>query len=335
MTENKRQIALVLGATGGIGGEVCRSLIARGWHVKALNRNATKAQASRPDLEWLQGDAMSALDVMEAAQGAHLIVHAVNPPGYRNWEKLVLPMLDNTIAAARAVGAGILLPGTIYNFGPDSFPILRENSPQRALTKKGRIRVEMERRLEAASNEGIRVIIVRAGDFFGPGAASSWFSQVMVTAGKPVTTIRNPSTPGIGHQWTYLPDVAETMIRLVERADRLPPFAVYHMEGFWDADGTQMVSAIGRVVGQSAKIRAFPWWIVPLVAPFATLMHELKEMRYLWREPLRMTNERLIAELGSEPHTPIDDAVRASLVSLGCLAVPQRETAAMRLTQSA
>jgi hypothetical protein len=32
-----------------------------------------------------------------------------------------------------------------------------------------------------------------------------------------------------------------------------------------------------------------------------------------------MSNDRLVAELGSEPRTPIDEAVRASLSSLGCL----------------
>lgn len=37
--------------------------------------------------------------VLKAASGVAVIVHAVNPPGYRNWAKLVLPMLDNTMAA--------------------------------------------------------------------------------------------------------------------------------------------------------------------------------------------------------------------------------------------
>ena len=39
----------------------------------------------------------------------------------------VLPMIDNTIAAARAVGARILMPGTIYTFGADTFPLLKED----------------------------------------------------------------------------------------------------------------------------------------------------------------------------------------------------------------
>ena len=37
-------------------------------------------------------------------------MHAVNPSGYRNWATLVLPMIENTIAAARISGARVLLP---------------------------------------------------------------------------------------------------------------------------------------------------------------------------------------------------------------------------------
>jgi hypothetical protein len=76
-----------------------------------------------------------------------LIVHAVNPPGYRNWGQWVLPMLESSISAACASGARILLPGTLYNYGPDAFPVLHEDSPQNPLTRKGKIRAEMERRL--------------------------------------------------------------------------------------------------------------------------------------------------------------------------------------------
>jgi hypothetical protein len=70
-----------------------------------------------------------------------VIVHAVNPPGYRNWGKLVLSMLDNTIAVAQANGARIVLPGTVYNFGPDVLPGLHEDSPQTPVTAKGKFAV--------------------------------------------------------------------------------------------------------------------------------------------------------------------------------------------------
>lgn len=311
----KTMTALVLGATGGIGGEVARTLLARGWTVKALHRDPARLTA--PGIAWIRGDAMTAADVAAAAAGVDVIVHAVNPPGYRNWGALVLPMLDNSIAAARAVGARILLPGTVYNFGPDAFPAPDENAPQNPRTRKGAIRAEMERRLRAAAQDGVKVLIVRAGDFFGPRSGNNWFSQGLVKPGRPVAKITYPGARGVGHQWAYLPDVAETMLRLLERP--LEDFAVFHMDGHWDADGTQMIAAIQGVAGPRLPVAAMPWWLMRLLSPAVPLFREILEMRYLWKGPLRLDNTKLRAVLGGEPRTPLDEAVRATLAGQGCL----------------
>jgi nucleoside-diphosphate-sugar epimerase len=321
MTRNRS--ALVLGASGGIGGEVARQLVAEGWQVRALKRGQPDAVREAEGITWLAGDALDRDAVMAAARGCAVIVHAVNPPGYRDWDRLVLPMLDNTVAAAIAGGATIVLPGTVYNYGPDAFPLLDESTVQQPTTRKGAIRVQLEQRLHAASRQGARVIIVRAGDFFGPKAGNNWFSQGLVEPGKPVRRIRYPGAPGIGHQWAYLPDVARTMVELLARRDRLEAFASFHMGGHWDADGTQMSAAIARIVrrrtGHAPRIAGFPWWLFTLAAPWVTTLRELREMRYLWQQPVRLDNAKLRRTLGHEPHTPLDEAVEASLLGLGCL----------------
>ena len=313
------KLALVLGATGGIGGEVARHLVAAGWRVRAMHRDPA-ARRGDARFDWVKGDAMNRADVIAAASGASLVVHAVNPPGYRDWEKLVLPMLDNTIAAASASGARVLLPGTVYNYGPDTFPDIAEDAPQQPLTKKGRIRVELERRLQAAAERGdIGALIVRAGDFFGPAAANNWFSQGLVKPGSRPRSISYPGRPGIGHQWAYLPDVAQTMVRLVER-DGPGRFERFHMEGHWDADGTRMVAAIRRALGEpTVPVRRTPWLMMRLASPFVPLLRELMEMKYLWEQPVRLRNGRLVAALGAEPRTPLDEAVRETLAAMGCL----------------
>ncbi|MBR8361233.1 NAD(P)H-binding protein [Burkholderia vietnamiensis] len=317
----QRQV-LVLGASGGIGGEVARQLRDAGWQVRALSRSLDAASVERDGIEWMRGDALDRDAVLRAARGCGVLVHAVNPPGYRNWSTQVLPMLDNTIAAATREQATIVLPGTVYNFGPDAFALLHEDAPQRPVTRKGAIRVEMERRLQAATADRVRTIVVRAGDFFGPRAGNNWFGQGMVKAGRPVTAISVPGRPGVGHQWAYLPDVARTMVELLERRDALEPFARFHLGGHWDADGMQLAQAVRRVAqrhGLRPTIRRFPWWLVWAAAPFVTTMREMLEMRYLWRKPLRMENARLTAVLGREPLTPLDTAVETTLAGLGCL----------------
>lgn len=321
---------LVLGATGGIGGEVARQLRDAGWQVRALKRGAVEGRED--GITWLAGDAMDPQAVMKAAEGCAVIVHAVNPPGYRGWAQLVLPMLDNTIAAAKAEGATLVLPGTVYNFGPDAFPLLTEDSPQHPVTRKGAIRVEMERRLEEVSRGGARVLIVRAGDFFGPRPGNNWFSQGLVKAGRPVKAVSDPGRPGLGHQWSYLPDVARAMVELLARRDRLEPFARFHMAGHWDADGTRMSGAIRQVVarrtGAVPRVSAFPWWLLTWASPFVTTFREMREMRYLWQTPVQMDNAKLVAFLGREPHTPLDEAVEAALDGMGSLGAAPAAVAA-------
>lgn len=70
---------LVLGATGGIGGEMARQLGDTGWQVRALNRGTEQATEQRNGMTWLRGDALNRQDVVDAAKGCSVIVHAVTP----------------------------------------------------------------------------------------------------------------------------------------------------------------------------------------------------------------------------------------------------------------
>ncbi len=96
---------LILGASGGIGGEVARRLVADNWQVRALKRGA-QIRDPEDGIQWIAGDALDGGQVAAAAAGCDVIVHAVNPPGYRHWRQQVLPMLRNTPAGCRtAAGA--------------------------------------------------------------------------------------------------------------------------------------------------------------------------------------------------------------------------------------
>lgn len=316
--------ALFIGATGGIGSETALALLARGWRVRALNRNPARAAQTVPHLgnvEWVKGDAMNPADVLAAAKGVSLVLHAANPPGYRNWKGTALPMLESSIAAARSAVARLVFPGTVYNFGPETFPLVAETAPQKPRTRKGAIRVAMEDRLRRASAEGVPVLIVRAGDFFGPYATgNSWFGQGIVKAGKPVRSVTYPGRHKVGHAWAFLPDLAETIARLVDRETDLATFEVFHFDGHWFDEGVEIARAAARVAGTpNARIKGMPWFAIYLLAPFSETFREMLEMRYLWKKTLRLDNRKLVAFLGQEPHTPLDRALRVTLTGLGCM----------------
>jgi nucleoside-diphosphate-sugar epimerase len=313
------ETALVIGMSGGFGAATARALLRRGFNLRALSRHA--APGAEAGVSWVNGDALNAADVMAAARGATVIVHAAHPAGYRNWREHGVPMLANSIAAARHNGATLLFPGNIYNFGPDAGALLREDSPQRPLTRKGAIRVAMEHMLADASRAGLRALVLRCGDFFGPGARSSWFSQAMVRPGKPVRGVPYPGPHATGHAWAYLPDVGEAAAALLARRGEFAAFESFHFGGHWLPRGVEMAQRICEAAGlPHSRIGAFPWWAIHGLSPLVKTFREMLEMRYLWQTPLQLDNRKLVSLLGTEPHTPLPVAVRATLESLGCVA---------------
>jgi nucleoside-diphosphate-sugar epimerase len=81
-----------------------------------------------------------------------------------------------------------------------------------------------------------------------------------------------------------------------------------------------MIAAIRKAAGNpEIKVRKLPWLLMRLLSPFVPLFRELLEMRYLWATPIRMSNTRLKEVLGSEPRTPLDIAVRETLIGIGCI----------------
>jgi len=321
----KNKQALVIGATGAVGGAIAERLLADGWRVRALNRNPETARTKGPaGLEWVAGDAMVETDVVAAARGCSLVVHGANPPGYRNWAGLQMPMLASAIAAAKAAGARLVFPGTVYNYGPDAFPDLTESSPQHPVTRKGAIRVRMEEALGAASAQGLKVLIVRCGDFFGPKpGVNSWLNQGLIQAGKPVTSVRYPGPLEVAHSWAYLPDVAETVVRLLALPD-LGDFETFHLRGHTQT-GAELVAGLEAAAGRALKVTPMPWFAVRLMGAFNETMREMVEMHYLWEQPVLLDNTRLVARLGAEPHTPLAQALRAALKGMNAL--PQQAEA--------
>ena len=318
-----RKLALVIGATGSFGGHAVSALIKHGWRIRALARDpaaaALKAGPLMP-IEWVEGDGLNAEDVTRAARGVAAIVHAANPPKYHNWPGLVLPMLEATIAAAVCEKARIIFPASVYNFSPDAGPRIAEDARQAPATRKGAIRVEAEARLKAASEAGARVLVLRAGDFFGPAAPNGALTWLVNGRAGRVRSVYAPGPVDVGHAFAYLPDLAETMARLMDREEDLADHEVFHFAGHWLARGDELAKAVRRAAGDpKIPMRPFPYPLIIALSPFVEMFRELLEMRYLWRKPIGLDDAKLRAFLGEVPATRLDAAVRETLADRGLL----------------
>ena len=315
---------LILGARGRFGLSAARAFAEAGWRVLGQTRPGSQTP-HESTIEWLGIDLNDTQALAQAAQGASVVIHALNP-AYTNkaWQTQVLPMTDAAIAITRALGATLMVPGNVYNFGAAMPAVLREDTPQLAQTVKGRLRIQLEQRLQQS---GVRSVVIRAGDFFGSGKGT-WFDTAMV---KDIRKGRftYPGAPDASRAWAYLPDLARTFVAVAQLRASLPAFEVLHFAGHritgrrWLEVLAPLAQAQGWVKpGALLKMSGLPWPIIRIGALWVPTWAALLEMRYLWQTPHALANDKLIALLGTEPHTTLTQAVQASLVDLRWINTP-------------
>ena len=325
MRDSNGKSVLILGANGRLGLAGVHAFAADGWRVVAQVRPGTSV-APLAGVTWLHAAPGDTPALLEAARGASVVVHGLNP-AYTAWETQALPLLEAGLRIAGALDARLMLPGNVYNFGADMPSVLSEDTPQRADTRKGRIRVAMERRLAHAARAGaVRSVVIRAGDFFGSGTGA-WFDRVLVKdiqRGK----MTYPGALDVPTAWAYLPDLANAFARVANRMQQpdagVAPFDVFHFQGHTLA-GAQWSRLLEGVAQEqrwlheedALRVAALPWNLIRWGGAVVPAWRELAEMQYLWRTSHRLDGSKLAALIGPEPRTVLSNAVCASLRSLG------------------
>lgn len=264
------QKVLILGASGKIGRHSIEAFSKAGWEVHKFNR----------ETDSLEG----------VAQGMDVIVNGFNPAGYKGWATEVPKYTAEIIQAAKTSGATIIVPGNVYNFG-DTPGTWGPTTPQSAQTRKGRIRIEMERSYRQAVRDGVRTVILRAGDFLDPNRAGTLMSMVVLNKiEKGSLTTLGPID--VEHAYCYLPDWANVAVGVAEKRAELNAFEDIPIPGE-SFTIQQLRDMIALETGRDIAIKKFPWWSMYLASPFWATAYELLEMRYLNEIPHRLSGERL------------------------------------------
>lgn len=281
------QTVLILGASGKIGKHAANAFGASGWIVRKFDRTRG--------------------DMTAAAMGADVIVNGMNPPNYHNWAGIIPLITRGVIAAAKASGATVIIPGNIYNFGVVNEAI-DENTPQLPCSKKGQIRVDMEAAYRAS---GVQTIILRAGNFMDPDRNKDVFSMLVANKAHKgvVTTLGNSQAK---QAFAYLPDWARAAVMLAEIRDHLPVFEDVPFAGY-ALTSLDLATIVSQETGSKVVIKRFPWWTMSLAAPFWELAREFKEMRYLSEMSHTLNGAKLTRLLPDFVPTDQAIAVRACL----------------------
>lgn len=263
------QTALILGASGSFGRNAAQAFEAAGWTVRRFDRKTG--------------------DMIRDAEGGDVIVNALNPPNYHAWDRLIPKITDQVLAAAKASGATVLLPGNVYVFGDQPGP-WGADTPHRPVARKGAVRARMEAAYRQAAQDSIQVIILRGGDFMDPANPDTMLNRVTLRgldAGR-ITTL---GAPDIARAYAYLPDMTRAAVGLAEQRHSLNRFEDVPFPGH-TFSMSDLASALETRIGRPLRIRRFPWWAMRLASPVWELARELTEMRYLFETPHRLDDTR-------------------------------------------
>lgn len=277
---------LILGASGKIGAHSAEAFRKAGWTVRRFERGT---------------------DMSAAAQGCDVIVNGLNPPAYHDWDRIIPAITAEVIAAARASGATVILPGNVYNFGDDG-GVWSETTPQRPVARKGRIRVAME---QAYRESGVQTIVLRAGNFIDPDHNGDVMSELFLR-GIRRGRITLPGGPDVLQGYAYLPDWAQAAVMLAERRDRLDTFEDVPFPGH-TFTARALKAELEAATGRTLRFTRFPWWAMALLSPVWELARELREMRYLWNVPHSLSSEKFARLLPEFRPTDLRAVMRAGL----------------------
>lgn len=295
---------VIVGA-GPVGTATAQLLAARGATVRVVTRSGTPVEGA----DGVAADASDPARLSDLARGADALYNCANPP-YHRWPVLWPPLHAALLAAAEASGAVLVTTSNLYGYGPVSAP-MTEDMPLAATSVKGRVRADMWRSALAAHEAGrIRATEARASDYLGAGVRSLFADLVLprLLAGKTASVPADLDAP---HSWTYVGDVARTLVTLATdaRAWGRP----WHVPTNPPCSIRELGAEAAELAGVPApRLRRMPAAVLAVGGLFSPVAREFREVSYQFSAPFVLESSAATATFGLEP-TPQEVALRAML----------------------
>lgn len=302
-------VHVVFGA-GQVGPTLAELLRAQDREVRLVLRSS---RALPDGFEQVRGDALDPAFCVEAARGAEVLYHCMNPPySARAWATQLPVLQRNLIEAARSAGARLVVLDNLYAIGATGGLPITEDTPPSPVSRKGKIRARLAEDLLAAHGRGdVQAVIGRASDFYGPRGGMTHFGSQFwkpVLAGRPGRVLIDPEAV---HTYHYIPDVAAGLAALgtsrpedAGRAWMLPCRPA--------VTARTLIARFAEVLGRPIRLARFPAPAVHVLSPFVPFLREINEVLYQWDSPFVVDDGRFRARFGTLPADE-SEAARATV----------------------
>lgn len=316
----------VVGASGQVGSLVLDELARAGLPAVAVGRSAPPA--APPGLTVRTLPRYDRVALRTALTGCGAVVATLGLPyAARTWTAGWAPLVDAVAGACADLGLPLTFLDNVYVYGAAD-GVLTEQAPLAPCSRKGAARLAGWRVLERHAGAGLDVVVCRAADFVGPGAATTVLQWDAVVA---ATRAARPTLPWLGspdavHTFAATPEVAAALVR-VAHEPALRAGRVLHLPVVEPVTGRTLAAALGRVRGdgRTVRLRALRAPVVRAAALVSRPAREQVEMMYQVERD-QVVGDALIRSLGwTAPPLTADD-----VAALAAGAVPGPGTAVPR-----
>jgi nucleoside-diphosphate-sugar epimerase len=227
-------------------------------------------------------DALDAAALRTAcADASHVYVTLGLRYDTRTWQRDWPRVIDNLLAAARVHRFTLVFFDNVYPYGPAPLQVpMTEDHPQQPPSRKGKVRKALDDTLlRAMRDEGLRLVIGRCADFYGPGVRNSMLYAAAIERqlqGKPAQWLGNPD---LLHSTTYTIDAARALVRLA--LDEGAHGRVWHLPTAEKALSSRaLLEYTARQLGAPSRVQVMPRLMLHALALFMPLLREVREMLY-------------------------------------------------------
>ncbi|PXW86966.1 nucleoside-diphosphate-sugar epimerase [Pseudogracilibacillus auburnensis] len=300
---------IVLGATGGMGYSLVNELVERGMEVTAFARNKDKLHhffGNNSHITIYQGDVFSTNELMNAVKGNEIIFHAINLP-YASWEAKLPIMTQQIIQAAQKNSTKLAIVDNIYSYGKSPGEKVKETTEKRPHTKKGKIRLEMQKLYESSQ---VPYIIAHFPDFYGPYVESSLlnFTLTKMMENKKAQYVGDPR---LSREHIYTPDGAKALVELA--LNETAYNQIWNIPAYDVITGEEIIHILQSITNNHKKVSTVTKNMVRFIGLFDRQMREFVEMMYLNEQPVVLDGEKYEKNIGILPKTPYDEGIKRTI----------------------
>lgn len=299
----------ILGANGVIARELSRHLPQYTDRIRQVSRSPNQVNASD---ELVSADLLDAKATADAVAGSSVTyLLAGLKYDHRVWAEQWPKIMGNVIDACRRHNSALVFFDNVYAYGLVD-GAMTEETPYNPCSRKGEIRARIATSLmEHAGRGDLQAMIVRAADFYGPGAV---LSLTYATVTQRLAARKTPQWVGSAkavHTFTYTPDAGRTVAVLGNTPSAYGQtwHAVTSKEPI---TGERYVRIACELAGQPYRLQVAPRWLLSVMSIFVPVLRENMEMLYQFEHDYRFDSTKAERALGLTA-TPYIDGIAATL----------------------